>query len=465
MGNGLNYSTGGPLVPSLEQKQFAERLTASLLKNGNEVASLTDSSARAASFRGEVERQAIDIGDTRNMGWTFLVNAKDPRKKEIIEAIRPLAAHRGMRNPDAPLVYDGEDWWDWHLENYSPLGVEAPPHYILIVGDPAQVPFRFQSILDSMASVGRLDFESIADLRTYAEKLVRLERAKRPTVKRETLVFATDGGAGDATYFSRRYMAQPLTDYIQDALKVKTKAVLGDAATKEALVDALRGARPALLYSASHGLGAPDQDLSFQRAYNGAICCQQVGDPTLDDLFSAEDVPPDEPLLEGAVVFQFACHGGGTPAESDFGHWLGDSTFNAKADFVAALPKRLLAHPEGPIAFIGHVDTAFLHGFLDPDHPHIITDWDPRIAPFKRALDQLLRVQPIGLALADLNKRYDICNALLTQLHDLIKRGKTQMTEKLQARLVNTFITRTDAQNYLILGDPAARLRLPEAAP
>ena len=50
-------------------------------------------------------------------------------------------------------------------------------------------------------------------------------------------------------------------------------------------------------------------------------------------------------------------------------HWLQEPTLNSERDFVAALPKRLLAHPRGPIAFVGHVDTAWFHGFDDPNNP------------------------------------------------------------------------------------------------
>jgi len=67
---------------------------------------------------------------------------------------------------------------------------------------------------------------------------------------------------------------------------------------------------------------------------------------------------------------------------------------------VAALPKRLLSHPNGPIAFIGHVDAAWMHGFVDnPDHPDILDRWHRRIEPFVSALNSLLEVQPVGLAL------------------------------------------------------------------
>jgi hypothetical protein len=177
-------------------------------------------------------------------------------------------------------------------------------------------------------------------------------------------------------------------------------------------------------------------------------------------LYTAEDIPMNEPFLEGGVFFQFACFGYGTPAESDYSHWMGKPTLNSKADFVAALPKRLLAHPQGPIAFVGHVDLAWLHGFDDPDNPHPLEPWNPRIEPFVYAVDTLLKVQPVGLAMSKLSQRYDITNAQLTSTYDLIQKGKIKMTDQVRARLAQAFITRSDAQNYMVYGDPAARLRI-----
>jgi hypothetical protein len=176
-------------------------------------------------------------------------------------------------------------------------------------------------------------------------------------------------------------------------------------------------------------------------------------------LFSAEDIPYDSPCLEGAIVFQFACYGYGTPAESDFAHWLGEPLPVAERAFVSALPNRLLAHPRGPLAYIGHVDAAFLHGFDDPESPFLLERWHPRIGPFTRALASLLETQPVGRALAGMGERYDVLNAMLTAIADRQRRGKG-LSPGFEEHLVSTFITRTDAQNYHVLGDPAVRLRV-----
>ena len=193
----------------------------------------------------------------------------------------------------------------------------------------------------------------------------------------------------------------------------------------------------------------PDQTLKKQQAINGAICCQD--EPAAEDaewLFSAADVPT-EPFLEGAAFFQFACFGYGTPAESDFAHWdpkMGRA-FNAKSDFIGALPKKLLAHRQGPIVYIGHLDVALLNGFDDPANPGGADDpWHTRAAcSFYKAVKDLLGVRPAGLAVRAMNERYNTYNSQLTTLFDMLQRRKLVADERFQQRLVDSFLIRSDA--------------------
>ena len=96
-----------------------------------------------------------------------------------------------MADPAKPLLFGGEpelQWQDWLDVNYSPLLTEKLPYYVLIVGDPQQVPFRFQSLLDTAAAVGRVAFDNVDDLHAYVEKLVRLERPRAEYRTRHRLV-------------------------------------------------------------------------------------------------------------------------------------------------------------------------------------------------------------------------------------------------------------------------------------
>ena len=77
-----------------------------------------------------------------------------------------------MAEPAKPLLFGGETsegWFDWLNDNYHALDLEGKktPGYVMIVGGPSQVPFAFQSLLHTVASVGRLDFDDIRDLNAY----------------------------------------------------------------------------------------------------------------------------------------------------------------------------------------------------------------------------------------------------------------------------------------------------------
>lgn len=466
MGMGLDFD-GTPLFRPIEEKVMAQALRDSLPANAPGLKGLTKTTTEAFSFRGEVERITPDRGDPREVGWTFLVSGADPERDAIGDILEPLALHRGMADPAKPLVLDTDspdEWFDWLNDSYYALDLQGDtvPHYVLIAGGPERVPFRFQSILDAVASVGRVDFETLDDLKTYVDKIIRIETAPDPHVAREVVMFGTDGGLDDPTYFSREYMVKPLADHVRDDLGFVAHTIFGDDATKENLTAGLANKKPAVVYTASHGLGATSQSTDVQRRYNGAICCQHTGPLTLDALFSGDDVPLDQPFLEGAVVFQFACFGYGTPAQSDYSHWIHEVPEHyTDADFVGALPKKLLAHPHGPVAYIGHLDTAFLHALTDPSQLHILDRWHSRIVPFKRAVDQLLGVQPCGLAMEDMNGRYGLCNAFITNTYDRDRRGTLEWTPEFASRFIDRWIVRSDAQNYMVLGDPAAHVRIP----
>ena len=463
---GLDFK-GEPIFPGLAETDFARSLVNTLDGNISDLRNIAGATMEGVSYRGEVTRETEDPADPTTAGWTYLVNGGDARRDDIAAIMAPLARHRNMVNDQVPLLYNGEppdEWFNWMTDNYFGLYLDNReiPAYILIVGGPEQIPFRFQSLLDVSANVGRIDFDTLEELEQYVAKLIRIETADDPLVTRDAVLFGPDGGITDPTFFSCKYMVEPIARYMEDDLGFTPHTLLRDDATKAKLLDTLGSLTPAIVYTASHGLGATSEPHDVQRRYNGAICCQHSGPLDLNALFCADDIPVDRPFLEGSVFFQFACFGYGTPAKSDYAHWLdGVPETYTGTDFVAALPKKLLAHPRGPVAYIGHMDTAFLHAFADPNAPHALDRWHTRIAPFVTAVEDLLGVRPSGLAMKDLNERFNIANMIITNTYDRIRRGNFQWTEERETRFVDTWITRGDAQNYMVLGDPAAHLRIP----
>jgi hypothetical protein len=468
LGTGIDYSTGARLFAPIDEARFGDALARWLQATGlpAEQSKTLRQTRRVKRKVEEVGRpRTVDLANAREAGWTFIVRRDGKHRDAIVDAIRPLAEHRGMAEPRQPLEYEPNmTAAQWLQERYfaRTLGGGTPSAYVLVVGTPDEIPFRFQSVVDSAAMVGRLDFDRIDDLREYAEKVVRLETAEDPAPAHDFVCFAPDYGPDDPTHYSCRFLARPLAD------RMGVKPIEAEDATKDALLAACRDTKPAIVFTASHGMAAPSESLEVQKRVTGGICCDRTPGAMRDRwLLTADDIPATDPFLEGAVFFQFACFGYGTPQESDFSHWMPDS-FGvpqriAKADFVSAIPKRLLANPRGALAFIGHVDTAWMHGFADPNDQRPIEQWHDRAAPFAEAIDTLLRVQPPGLALTAMNKRYDITNAELTGIYDDLQAQRVTMDPELEARLSDAFILRGDAQNYMVFGDPAVCPRMPAA--
>lgn len=467
MANGLNFR-GEPLFASRDEEEFIQDLQDSLPRAVTTILPFSRVAADRGFYRDEIRRKTLDVNNPVDVGWTYLIQQDDPEKAEIARILAPLARLRGMREPEQPLTYresDADSALEWIADNYSRPVFENKkvPYYVLIVGGPERIPLQFQSTLDSVACVGRVNFASLGDLEAYVQKVIRLETSAKPVTEKEVVLFAPDAGQPDPTYYSLRYMARPLNDHICDKLSFPVIPLFGEDATKQNLERSLSTQKPALVYTAGHGLGAIGESDQMQQRYNGAICCQHSGGLSKKTMFSADDVPLNQSFLEGAAFFQFACFGYGTPAVSDFSHWMSPKGLPKKYtdhDFLAALPRTLLAHPLGPIAYFGHLDAAWLHGFADPDSPDTMERYHARLAPFVDAVSRVLSVCPVGKALEMLNEKFTICNAMITSDYDRIRRGKLTWTKELSRAFVDTWITWNDAQNYMLFGDPGTRVRI-----
>ncbi|HEU5218961.1 MAG TPA: hypothetical protein VFU23_09890, partial [Gemmatimonadales bacterium] len=178
LGMGLDWK-GKRLYQPIEEAAFTESLIKALSAVAVDTRTMAVATTRGTAFRGEQARRVVDRGDPKAAGWSFLVAEDDPRKGAIIEALAPLATVRAMADPAKPLLFKaaGPDQWQaWITDHYYALDLagEKVPGYVLIAGGPTQVPFGFQALMDSVASVGRVDFDKIDDLAAYVAKLLRL---------------------------------------------------------------------------------------------------------------------------------------------------------------------------------------------------------------------------------------------------------------------------------------------------
>jgi hypothetical protein len=109
-----------------------------------------------------------------------------------------------------------------------------------------------------------------------------------------------------------------------------------------------------------------------------------------------------------------------------------------------------LSHPQGgALAVIGHVERAWGYSITG-------NTTGPQLIPFQNTIGRLLRGEPIGLAMKDFNERYAALSTNLSDLQDKISLNFPISESALAA----TWIERNDAEGYVVLGDPAVRLRV-----
>ncbi len=419
-----------------------------------------------------------ELNDNRVQRWTnledlgwgviFAVDA-DPAVKE---ALRELLEHRrAQATQKHPGYYkectgaggyrSGEStqtFLNRHGASFSSSGPDKMPHYLLIVGDPETIPFELQYGLDTRFSVGRIHFDTLEEYARYARSVVTAESGTF-ALRRELVVWNPLPPDDRASQIARDKLVRPLLEQLTRRVTTTQDwsmiAAIDEHAMKSDLERLLGGpTTPALLFTASHGMGWPSGDAE-QRDHQGALLCGDWPGPgnwngRLPPSFflSAGDIADDARLL-GLVVCMFAEFGAGTPRLDNFSVATGGPARElAPAAFVSRLCQRLLGHPNGgALAVIGHVDVQWTTSFTEG------SDGNEGFGLFLNVLDRLMRGHTVGSALEILNTRYaQLASALLD---DLLGRPKSDTRE------MSFAITRTlDARNYIVLGDPAARLPL-----
>jgi hypothetical protein len=121
---------------------------------------------------------------------------------------------------------------------------------------------------------------------------------------------------------------------------------------------------------------------------------------------------------------------------------------------VAALPRAVLADPDGPLAFVGHVDLAWAYSFFDLDDR-------PRRRPGRIAgvLQALLNGHRAGVAVRKLMQWFAEVNTELTALDDArARRAGARLDDREQVRRGQLWMLRQDLAGHALLGDPAIRL-------
>jgi len=430
--------------------------------------------ARSARSRAlAVDGTVDDPMDLTQTGWAVLLPSDvDPA---IREALKPLLDWRRSRVNDDKLfkvfegnagVRPGQTAGSWAATKGVSLAAPVSPrrgvpYYLLMVGSPQRVPFEFQAQFDLQWAVGRLHFDKVEDYAAYAQKVVDYEKGVTPPRRRRAALWMPRN-AGDlatpllAGAVGTDFLGEGVSPPLGQRQKFEVHSFIGDGqATKSKLTDIFRGTvdggPPAIVFTGSHGAEWAIADPAVQQKRQGALVSQEWerGQPLQPEhYFSAEDLPADADV-NGMMAFVFACFGGGCPEkDSYFFAADGSQIALAPAPIIASLPQALLAR--GALAVIAHIDRAFSYGFED-------VMGTPQEQLLRSPLELLMKGHRAGMAADPLNLQW---STLAAQLGLALGGNLPGQPQPQSALVANLFIARDDARNYIVLGDPAVRLRI-----
>src|SRR5262249_14749701 len=100
------------------------------------------------------------------------------------------------------------------------------------------------------------------------------------------------------------------------------------------------------------------------------------------------------------------------------------------------------------LAVIGHVDRACGYSVEPPDV-------GPQLVPFRSLIDRILRGVPVGHSTKNFSQKFATLSAVLA---DKMNRAQNDPRAS-DTDVARLWLERNDARNYIVLGDPAVRLR------
>jgi len=457
--NGIDGSTGGYLHAPTSLSALAEAI-------------------RGVQFQGDAVKDlqyhikqphfgvpyGVDAEDLSQSGWALLAAEEAPG--EVLTALAPLRRLRSEQAGDRYREFIRGDGYLRHEDKRAflarcgmgsalPANPEKVPYYVLLVGGPESIPFSFQYQLDVQYAVGRIAFDTVEEYRRYASAVAAADAVDAPQTMR---LFGPRNPADRATQLSASKLVAPLEKSLrQHEHAWDIAAIPPEQSHKRALAGILSSGDAGLLFTAGHGVGFP-RGHPRQRHAQGALVCQDwpgplrsagEGELAASSYFADADAEK-LPEVRTRIMMSFACFGAGTPLQDDFAHIPGSaSAAVADSPFVARLPQRLLAHPNGGLlAFVGHVERAWGCSFISPN---VGAQHDV----FLSTLRALMGGRRVGHAMDFFNDRY---SALTSELHELLDGVRRSGDNPDHLEMIQLWTENNDARSYIVLGDPAVRL-------
>lgn len=442
-----------------------------------------------------------DPGALDRQRWG-IVAPRGERGKALLAAVEPLRRRRAEQQVDSVVVYEvppdmsavaTAEWLRTDYLNAVDRRVERLPRFLLLLGGPEDISWAAQQQMASVAMPGRLSFHcpdgspDLEGYRLYTKKLLAAESAP----PREPVVLFYTTRDGQSTEDGNNGVVLPNLLALRSGEDGVTAREFGVTAPRPGagsqLVGPAREVRAAVreqgtvLLSLSLGVGGSWGSAAEQRARQGA---PKWG----NDILTAADVGTG-PFLPGGAWILFACYSAGTPNDSLYSHWasrvpnidewMGRSTFLEcrpmdGVPFVAAIPEAALRNESGPLVVMGHVDLALTGSFSDLVAEPGSKGKQTYPERFHGALLSLALGRRAGVAFDNLARGARDLDAELAAQEDATVQATARSTPEpprgagpstatptdAGARRAARWLQRQDLRSFVLLGDPAARLRV-----
>ena len=416
--------------------------------------------------------RVIDPRDWRDasVGWGLVL----AEGATIPPAIEELRRARTQAAGAPPLLRFRPEWERAFvcLRNYetgrdisiegAPAGIgdDRLPMYLLIVGTPAQVPWRLQYVLNNTRIVGRLHLTGDA-LDRYVSALIKWDRGESwpgsSAMPGRATVWATDHHEDDISHLMRDAIAAPLVKTLRGDrdLEVTFRDGAATPTTVAMLRDTLTATRPGLIVTTSHGRTGPIADPPAMAASLGQPVAHDGDMVTADALLDGGWTP------SGAIWYSHACCSAGSDATSNFAGLFAKQTDAEKmlaavaglGATVAPLPTALLGHDRPLRAFVGHVEPTFDWTIEQQATGQFLTSGLVEALYERMYVAKGAIPSPIGYALRGWFARSGGLDAVRRAVEDQFARGAAVDRE-----LTATRLAARDLESTVILGDPTVAI-------
>lgn len=165
-------------------------------------------------------KEGVDPPNLGQAGWGVIFAFQDQDKVPAVkEALGELLRHRETQAKQYYKEYTGPNAYrpgesrfiSWCAMGMGPVPAHPSrvPYYLLIVGDPEAIPYRFQYQVDVQYAVGRIHFDTLEEDAQYAHSVVMTETGQ-VALPRTAAFFGVQNHDDTATGLSATQLVEPL---------------------------------------------------------------------------------------------------------------------------------------------------------------------------------------------------------------------------------------------------------------